>query len=137
MPCPLPQEFISAGKPKEACDMYMHNQDWDAAMRIAERYDPTMVSDILVAQARVAAERKQWLPAEVRALQSSRTAHSHASRSVSAKGQRPARVHVAWVETSSAPLARSAFDVLHVVPVGSDSVPPVDVLYTPDGFAPA
>ncbi len=63
----LPQEFISAGKPKEACDMYMHNQDWDAAMRIAERYDPTMVSDILVAQARVAAERKQWLPAEVRA----------------------------------------------------------------------
>ena len=57
-------EFISAGKPKEACDMYMHNQDWDAAMRIAERYDPTMVSEILVSQARVAVERKQWLPAE-------------------------------------------------------------------------
>ncbi|EFJ49307.1 intraflagellar protein IFT172 [Volvox carteri f. nagariensis] len=57
-------EFIAADKPKEACDMYMHNQDWDAAMRIAERYDPTMVSEILVAQARVAMERKQWLPAE-------------------------------------------------------------------------
>lgn len=60
-------EFIAADKPKEACDMYLHNQDWDAAMRIAERYDPTMVSEILVAQARVALERKQYLPAEVRA----------------------------------------------------------------------
>lgn len=38
---------------------YCHNQDWDAAMRIAEQYDPTSISDVLVAQARMAEQRKQ------------------------------------------------------------------------------
>ena len=40
----------AAGKPREAIDMYMHNQDWDAAMRVAEQYDPTAVMDIFTAQ---------------------------------------------------------------------------------------
>eukprot|EP00955_Chlamydomonas_euryale_P116459 366417-Chlamydomonas_euryale.AAC.27 len=57
-------EFISANKPKEAIDMYMHAQDWDAAMRIAEQYDPAAVSEVHVAQARAAAERKQFQSAE-------------------------------------------------------------------------
>lgn len=30
--------------------MYLHNQDWDAAMRVAEQSDPTAVMDILAAQ---------------------------------------------------------------------------------------
>ena len=45
-------EFIQASKPREAVDMYIHNQDWDSAMRIAEQYDPQAVSEVLVAQVR-------------------------------------------------------------------------------------
>ncbi|GAX77698.1 hypothetical protein CEUSTIGMA_g5141.t1 [Chlamydomonas eustigma] len=57
-------EFIAAAKPREAVDMYIHNQDWDAAMRVGEQYDPSSVSDVLIAQARVAIERKQFTSAE-------------------------------------------------------------------------
>ncbi|MEW5300130.1 MAG: hypothetical protein WDW38_002966 [Sanguina aurantia] len=57
-------EFIAASKPKEAVDMYVHGLDWDAAMRIAEQYDPTCIADILIAQARAAVERKAWQMAE-------------------------------------------------------------------------
>lgn len=49
-------EFIAARKPKEAVEMYVHQEDWTAAMRIAEQYDPASISDILIAQARVAIE---------------------------------------------------------------------------------
>lgn len=45
-------EFISAGKAREAVDMYIHNQDWDAANRVAENYDPASVAEVLVAQVR-------------------------------------------------------------------------------------
>lgn len=30
--------------------MYLHNQDWEAAMQVAEQSDPTAVMDILSAQ---------------------------------------------------------------------------------------
>jgi intraflagellar transport protein 172 len=46
------QEFINANKPKEAVDMYIHNQDWESSMRVAEQYDPASVTDVLVAQVR-------------------------------------------------------------------------------------
>jgi hypothetical protein len=55
---------LPAGKPKEAIDMYIHNQDWESAMRVAEQYDPSSAGDILIAQARFAAERKQHGAAE-------------------------------------------------------------------------
>ena len=35
---------------KEAVLMYVHNQDWDAAQRVAEEHDPNSVSDVLVSQ---------------------------------------------------------------------------------------
>mmetsp|Transcript_15284 Transcript_15284/g.25210 ORF Transcript_15284/g.25210 Transcript_15284/m.25210 type:complete len:1767 (+) Transcript_15284:218-5518(+) len=58
------EEFISATKPKEAIDMYIHQQDWPSAMRVAELNDPPSVADVLVAQARVAIERKEYQRAE-------------------------------------------------------------------------
>lgn len=54
----------AAGKPREAIDMYLHNHDWDAAMRVAEQYDPTAIMDILTAQATAAAEANQYQLAE-------------------------------------------------------------------------
>ena len=57
-------EFVKAGKPKEAIDMYLHQNDWDNAMRVAERCDPTSISDVVAAQAKVAADRKDWRAAE-------------------------------------------------------------------------
>jgi len=56
--------FVSAGKPKEAIDMYVHQQEWTSAMRVAETCDPSSVSDVLVAQARAAIERKDYTRAE-------------------------------------------------------------------------
>lgn len=44
------KEFIKAGKSKEAVLMYVHNQDWDSAQRVAEENDPDSVTDVLVGQ---------------------------------------------------------------------------------------
>ncbi|XP_014675210.1 PREDICTED: intraflagellar transport protein 172 homolog [Priapulus caudatus] len=57
-------QFTKANKPKEAVLMYVHNQDWASAQRIAEQHDPDSVADILVAQARVAFEEKDYARAE-------------------------------------------------------------------------
>ncbi|GMH45662.1 hypothetical protein BSKO_13619 [Bryopsis sp. KO-2023] len=57
-------EFINADKPREAIDMYLHNEDWEAGMAVAEQYDPTSISDILVAQAQTASRCKQFSLAE-------------------------------------------------------------------------
>ncbi|KAF6103703.1 intraflagellar transport 172 [Phyllostomus discolor] len=57
-------EFIRAGKPKEAVLMFVHNQDWEAAQRVAEAHDPDSVAEVLVGQARVALEEKDFQKAE-------------------------------------------------------------------------
>lgn len=44
--------------------MYLHTQDWDAAMRVAEQCDPTAIMDILTAQAAAAAAAGQYQMAE-------------------------------------------------------------------------
>ena len=46
------------------CGRYVHNQDWDAAQRVAEQNDPDSVSDVLVGQARFAFEEKEFQKAE-------------------------------------------------------------------------
>ena len=48
--------FVKGGKPKEAVLMYVHNQDWDSAQRVAEQHDEDSVADVLVGQAKVAFE---------------------------------------------------------------------------------
>ena len=53
-------QFIKAKKAKEAVLMYVHNQDWDSAQRVAEEHDPESVSDVLVGQAKVAFDLKDW-----------------------------------------------------------------------------
>ncbi|KAF0720279.1 hypothetical protein AaE_010341, partial [Aphanomyces astaci] len=54
------EEFIKAVKPREAVDMYIHQQDWQNAMRVAETNDPASVSDVFIAQARLWVERKEF-----------------------------------------------------------------------------
>ncbi|XP_078598147.1 intraflagellar transport protein 172 homolog [Branchiostoma floridae x Branchiostoma japonicum] len=65
-------EFVRAGKPKEAVLMYVHNQDWDAAQRVAEEHDKDSVSDVLVGQARYAFEQKDYQKAETFLLRAQR-----------------------------------------------------------------
>ena len=55
---------MKAGKPREAMDMYIHQQDLAQACRVAEQYDPSAMPDVFVAQARVAVERKDFTRAE-------------------------------------------------------------------------
>ncbi|MBN3302921.1 IF172 protein, partial [Amia calva] len=57
-------EFIKAGKPKEAVLMYVHNQDWNGAQRVAEAHDPDSVADVLVGQAKCAFDQKEYQKAE-------------------------------------------------------------------------
>ena len=57
-------EFIKAGKPKEAVLMYVHNKDWDNAQRVAENYDPSLTTDVLIGQAKLAFDEKNYPKAE-------------------------------------------------------------------------
>lgn len=45
------EEFLQAGKPREAIDMFVHQKAWADACRVAEGHDPPAVSDVLCAQA--------------------------------------------------------------------------------------
>lgn len=65
-------EFVRASKPKEAVLMYVHNQDWDSAQRVAEAHDPDSVADVLVGQARFAFEEKEYSRAETYLLRAQR-----------------------------------------------------------------
>eukprot|EP00742_Colponemidia_sp_Colp-10_P004835 GILJ01005162.1.p1 GENE.GILJ01005162.1~~GILJ01005162.1.p1 ORF type:complete len:1182 (-),score=172.76 GILJ01005162.1:116-3661(-) len=58
------EEFIKANKPKEAIDMYIHQQDWLSAMRVAENHEPASISEVWLAQARAAEQRKDLARAE-------------------------------------------------------------------------
>ena len=57
-------EFIQAGKPREAIDMFIHQQDWASATRVAESYEPSALPDVLVAQARAAVSANDFQRAE-------------------------------------------------------------------------
>lgn len=59
-------------KPREAIDMYIHSEDWESAMLVAEQYDPTSVVSIIVAQAQTVARCKQYSLAETLFLKAKR-----------------------------------------------------------------
>jgi len=50
------QEFLKAKKPKEAVDMWMHQQQWEHALRVAQEHEPPMVPEVLEAQAKALAD---------------------------------------------------------------------------------
>ncbi|XP_019769911.2 intraflagellar transport protein 172 homolog [Dendroctonus ponderosae] len=58
-------EFVLADKPKEAVLMYVHAQNWIAALRVAESHDPTTVPEVLQAQAAQSFKEKQYSEFEV------------------------------------------------------------------------
>eukprot|EP01116_Phalansterium_solitarium_P017851 TRINITY_DN4518_c0_g1_i1.p1 TRINITY_DN4518_c0_g1~~TRINITY_DN4518_c0_g1_i1.p1 ORF type:complete len:1449 (+),score=743.80 TRINITY_DN4518_c0_g1_i1:1439-5785(+) len=58
------QEFIKAGSPKDAVDMFIHQQDWENAKRVAESFSPGSVADIWEAQGRLQAQAKNYRGAE-------------------------------------------------------------------------
>ncbi|RYH28435.1 hypothetical protein EON65_12160 [archaeon] len=66
------EEFLKASKPKEAIDMYVHQQDWVSAVRVAEQYEPAAISDIYIAQAKLIAETGDYHKAEELYLAASR-----------------------------------------------------------------
>ena len=65
-------QFIKAKKPKEAVLMYVHSQDWDSAQRVAEEHDEDSVSDVLVGQAKVAFEARDYAKFESLLLRAQR-----------------------------------------------------------------
>ncbi|XP_063296607.1 intraflagellar transport protein 172 homolog, partial [Pelobates fuscus] len=65
-------EFVKAGKPNEAVLMYVHNQDWDAAQRVAELHDTDGVGHVLKGQAHFAFEQKEYQKAEALLLRAQR-----------------------------------------------------------------
>ncbi|XP_053566907.1 LOW QUALITY PROTEIN: intraflagellar transport protein 172 homolog [Bombina bombina] len=65
-------EFVKAEKPKEAVLMYVHEQDWDSAQRVAELHDPDSVGDVLEGQARFAFGQREYQKAEALLLRAQR-----------------------------------------------------------------
>ncbi|XP_054716571.1 intraflagellar transport protein 172 homolog [Uloborus diversus] len=65
-------EFIQAHRPKEAVLMYVHNQDWESAQRVAEAHDKESVPDVLIGQARFTFERGEYQRAESLLLRAER-----------------------------------------------------------------
>ncbi|KAF7269422.1 hypothetical protein GWI33_017527 [Rhynchophorus ferrugineus] len=58
-------EFVLADKPKEAVLMYVHAQNWIAALRVAETHEPATVPEVLQAQAAQCFKDKQFNEFEV------------------------------------------------------------------------
>ncbi|XP_063226619.1 intraflagellar transport protein 172 homolog isoform X1 [Bacillus rossius redtenbacheri] len=54
------EEFMEAGKPREAVLMYIHNQDWINARRVAELHDAESLPEVLVGQAKDAFDKKNF-----------------------------------------------------------------------------
>lgn len=66
------REFLKAKKPREAVLMYVHIKDWNNAQRIAENYDQSLISDVLIGQAKLAFEEKNYQKAEAFLLRAQR-----------------------------------------------------------------
>lgn len=66
------EAFIKAQTPREAIDMYVHQQDWVSALRVAEAYDPPAVTEVYVAQGKVRADSSDHRGAEELYLLASR-----------------------------------------------------------------
>ncbi|KAI8903741.1 hypothetical protein EDD86DRAFT_195465 [Gorgonomyces haynaldii] len=56
--------FILAGKPREAILMFIHNEDWDKALQVAEKYEPGSVVDVLIGQAKILFSKNEFSKAE-------------------------------------------------------------------------
>lgn len=66
-------EFLLANKPKEAILMYTHSRDWRSALRIAERYLPETINEVLISQATDALESRNYSEYEALLIRAERT----------------------------------------------------------------
>ncbi len=81
------QQYLLADKPKEAVLMwvvtvytiecfsgcrYIHEQNWDAAERLAESKCPDAIAEVFIGQARVAVEQSDFVKAESYLLRANR-----------------------------------------------------------------
>jgi intraflagellar transport protein 172 len=64
--------FILAGKPREAILMYIHEENWIAALSVAENADPTCVPDVLIGQAKSLFSKAEYSKAESLILRAQR-----------------------------------------------------------------
>ncbi|XP_026810375.1 intraflagellar transport protein 172 homolog isoform X2 [Rhopalosiphum maidis] len=54
------KHFVAGMKPKEAVLMYIHNQDWDNAERVADQHDKSAMSDVLLSRAKIEFEAANY-----------------------------------------------------------------------------
>ncbi|KAJ3338041.1 hypothetical protein HDU93_010039 [Gonapodya sp. JEL0774] len=66
------QAFITAGKPREAILMHIHNEDWIAALAVAEAHDPPSVPEILIGQSKLAFDKGEYSKGESLLLRAQR-----------------------------------------------------------------
>ncbi|VDK73481.1 unnamed protein product [Litomosoides sigmodontis] len=64
--------YVESERPKEAVLMYVHNQQWENAERVAKQYNPEVLSDVYIREARMAIERKDFTRAESCLLRANR-----------------------------------------------------------------
>jgi intraflagellar transport protein 172 len=57
--------FTKAGKPREAIEMYVHQHEFESAMRVAEGHDPAGIPTVCVAHGRMKFQQGSFKEAEV------------------------------------------------------------------------
>lgn len=65
-------QFLKAGKPREAIQMYIQQQDWQSAFRIADLFEPSYMTEVQVAQGKALSNKNQLRKAEALFLQAKR-----------------------------------------------------------------
>jgi intraflagellar transport protein 172 len=58
------EEYLNGQSPKEAVEMYVHQRDWNNAIRVAETHDPPLINYIVERQASYAFEDGDFVMAE-------------------------------------------------------------------------
>ncbi|KAI6232370.1 Intraflagellar transport protein osm-1 [Aphelenchoides besseyi] len=66
------QFYLQAGKSREAVLMYIHNQQWEAAERLASAHCPDLLNDVYIGHARSALEAKDHERSESYLLRANR-----------------------------------------------------------------
>eukprot|EP00357_Protocruzia_adherens_P015873 CAMPEP_0115035232 /NCGR_PEP_ID=MMETSP0216-20121206/41287_1 /TAXON_ID=223996 /ORGANISM="Protocruzia adherens, Strain Boccale" /LENGTH=1713 /DNA_ID=CAMNT_0002414595 /DNA_START=1 /DNA_END=5142 /DNA_ORIENTATION=+ len=58
------EEFIKAGKPGEAINMWEHQQDWQSALAVAQQYEPQNTPQVHINQGRALVSKRDYQRAE-------------------------------------------------------------------------
>jgi intraflagellar transport protein 172 len=91
------EEFIKAGKPTEAIEMYQHQKDWHSALQVARQFHPESVKSVFLNQAKFFMDRRDFAKAEgcyINAKEPESAVNAYMSEKMYGEALRVAKKHV-------------------------------------------